>query len=111
MRECLTARDPGGFRFALPTLHLDSRLRGNDRTSAEGVFAGVMGHLSASPLSSPVKGEEIPSPTGVQREEALCQRPGARLSKEVQKKSPAGGLGVSPNLSFPQEWGTKGVEK
>jgi hypothetical protein len=27
--------DAGGFRFALPTLHVDSRLRGNDKTGAE----------------------------------------------------------------------------
>jgi len=30
----------------------------------------------------------------------------------VQEKSPAGGLGVSPNFlfSFPQDWGIQGVE-
>ena len=30
----------------------------------------------------------------------------------VQRDSPsAGGLGVSPNLKLPQEWGRQGVEK
>ena len=42
---CNDKDDDGGFRFALSALHLDSRLRGNDRREcppeADRVFGGV----------------------------------------------------------------------
>jgi len=68
---------------------------------------------------SPVKGEEIRleakwraeerSPIGIRSNPKFEIRKGCT---EVQEKSPAGGLGVSPNFlfSFPQDWGIQGVE-
>ena len=43
----------GGFRFALPTLHVDSRLRGNDKTGAAARCRGL--GCPQIPLFSPPK--------------------------------------------------------
>jgi hypothetical protein len=43
----------GGFRLALPTLHVDSRLRGNDKTGAAARCRGLGCHQHGLDESSP----------------------------------------------------------
>jgi hypothetical protein len=100
LRDCA-----GGFRSALSTLHLDSRLRGNDRP-----FGGLVGTASAVDLARRSGCGERPEGRGVP------QSPD--LQREVQRGSaPLPGTGVSPDSSFsppkivdpPQEeWGSGG---
>jgi len=46
----------GGFRFALPALHLDSRFRGNDTKGCEGFLPAEVRGVPESSCSSPKNG-------------------------------------------------------
>ena len=47
----------------------------------------------------------------VQRDNEIAVLERIRLPKKRRRKLPAGGLGVSPSLNIPQEWGIKGVDE
>ena len=77
----------GGFRFVLPTLHVDSRLRGNDKTGAAARCRG---------LGCP----QIP----------LFSSPQSRVAEKRSGSDGSLRVSLSPLFS-PQDWGTKGVDR
>ena len=77
----------GGFCVPLPTLHVDSRLRGNDKTGAAERCRG---------LGCP----QIP----------LFSSPQSRVAEKRSGSDGSLRVSLSPLFS-PQDWGTKGVDR
>jgi hypothetical protein len=90
-----------GFRFALPTLHVDSRLRGNDKTGAAARCRGL-GCPQIPLFSSPKSGGQ-----GVQEELCIV----SIMATEVQDASCRGFGGVPQFPLSPPKSGGQGVEK
>jgi len=53
----------------------------------------------------------LPSPQPLPQERGKLAWAHCRLPKKRCRKLPAGGLGVSPSLNIPQEWGIEGVDE